>query len=377
MVLALSRFGYSVLLPPMRADLHWSYAVAGAMNTANAVGYLAGTLAVVGLVRRARLQPTLAGAFLLVGLSMIACGLTRDTGALLLLRALSGVGGGVLYVAGASAAARLAEGSRSPGLVLGLYFGGVGAGLLVSALCVPLVLTGNAWPAAWIAMGCLAALAAAPGWWAARAAAGPIATPATASGASLASLAWSLAAFGVYGVGYLSFLTFAVAYARDSGRSAGEITVFWAVLALATVASARVWSTVIESWRGGRAMAAVLLATAAGAAIPLASPAEPVLIACGLLFGGSFASVSSVMTQLVRRALPQARWPAGIATAMTVFAAAQLAGPALTGYISDVAGGLRTGLAISVALLAGSVLMALRQGDVRAQERAAGQDRED
>ena len=37
-------FAYALLLPPMRADLAWSYTTAGAMNTVNAVGYLAGAL---------------------------------------------------------------------------------------------------------------------------------------------------------------------------------------------------------------------------------------------------------------------------------------------------------------------------------------------
>src|SRR4051812_4875851 len=42
--LGLARFSYALLLPPMRAELHWSYLVAGAMNTANAGGYLLGAL---------------------------------------------------------------------------------------------------------------------------------------------------------------------------------------------------------------------------------------------------------------------------------------------------------------------------------------------
>jgi hypothetical protein len=34
--LGLARFSYALLLPPMRADLGWSYFTAGAMNTVNA-----------------------------------------------------------------------------------------------------------------------------------------------------------------------------------------------------------------------------------------------------------------------------------------------------------------------------------------------------
>ena len=43
--LGLARFAYALLLPAMRADLGWSYLVAGAMNTVNAAGYLAGVMA--------------------------------------------------------------------------------------------------------------------------------------------------------------------------------------------------------------------------------------------------------------------------------------------------------------------------------------------
>ena len=42
--LGLARFSYALLLPPMRADLGWSYFTSGAMNTVNAAGYLLGAL---------------------------------------------------------------------------------------------------------------------------------------------------------------------------------------------------------------------------------------------------------------------------------------------------------------------------------------------
>src|SRR5689334_8568802 len=49
--LGVTRFAYGLLLPPMRADLQWSYTLAGAMNTANALGYLLGALLTPRLLR--------------------------------------------------------------------------------------------------------------------------------------------------------------------------------------------------------------------------------------------------------------------------------------------------------------------------------------
>ena len=50
--LGITRFAYGLLLPPMRLDLGWSYALAGAMNTSNAAGYLLGALSTPLLLRR-------------------------------------------------------------------------------------------------------------------------------------------------------------------------------------------------------------------------------------------------------------------------------------------------------------------------------------
>jgi len=50
--LGMTRFAYALLLPPMRDDLLWSYTLAGAMNTFNAVGYLVGALLTPMVLRR-------------------------------------------------------------------------------------------------------------------------------------------------------------------------------------------------------------------------------------------------------------------------------------------------------------------------------------
>ncbi len=50
--LGIARFAYGLLLPPMRADLGWSYTLAGAMNTVNAMGYLLGALVTPRLLQR-------------------------------------------------------------------------------------------------------------------------------------------------------------------------------------------------------------------------------------------------------------------------------------------------------------------------------------
>ena len=164
--LGITRFAYALLLPPMRADLGWSYTLAGAMNTVNALGYLLGALATPLLLRRG--PP---GALMLVGavlatLFMGLCGFFLEAAPLLLQRLLAGVASAFMFITGGLMAARLGalDAPRS-GLLLGLYYGGTGWGISLSALLVPAVLQAapqpHAWTWAWwaLALACGAATA--------------------------------------------------------------------------------------------------------------------------------------------------------------------------------------------------------------------------
>src|SRR5262245_22934016 len=126
--LGLARFSYALLLPAMRADLGWSYFTAGAMNTANAAGYLAGALLAPRWLARHDARRLLLAGGVVTALLLAAHGAVRGEVPLYLLRLLTGVGSAAMFVSGGLLAARLALTASKPGLVLGLYYGGTGAG---------------------------------------------------------------------------------------------------------------------------------------------------------------------------------------------------------------------------------------------------------
>src|ERR1700760_1725838 len=96
--LGLGRFAYALLLPAMRADLGWSYASAGAMNTANAAGYLAGALLATAASRRLGMKPAFLTAIIVSAVVVAAAGLSGSFALLMGLRFLAGVSGGVAFV---------------------------------------------------------------------------------------------------------------------------------------------------------------------------------------------------------------------------------------------------------------------------------------
>ncbi|MFP5407207.1 MAG: YbfB/YjiJ family MFS transporter, partial [Gammaproteobacteria bacterium] len=96
--------------------------------------------------------------------------------------------------------------------------------------------------------------------------------------------------------------------------------------------------------------------------LPLVAGSLGAMLASAALFGSAMFSIPSAVGVLVRRQLPAAAWGAGMAVFTIVFASGQVAGPVVTGWLADVYGSLRPGLALSVlvVLLGGAVALAQR-----------------
>ncbi|WP_295857115.1 YbfB/YjiJ family MFS transporter [uncultured Xylophilus sp.] len=372
--LGITRFAYGLLLPPMRDDLGWSYTLAGAMNTANALGYLLGALAAPRLLQRVGAGRTMVAGAACATLFMASCGFFADATALLVQRLLAGVASACVFVAGGWLAARL--GTLRPGqsgLLLGLYYGGTGFGIVLSALLVPVALEAaagrpHAWAWAWwaLAAGCAAATVVLR--WPARvlaAAAGPAVAAAGGVPAERIfaprAFGWALAGYGCFGAGYIGYMTFVVALLRTQGVSPGAVTLFYALLGAATVASSWVWARLLDRHRGGGALARLNALLGLAALLPAVTGWWPALLASGIVFGGVFLSVVASTTALVRHNLPAAQWARGIGAFTVVFAAGQIAGPTVVGWVADGAGGLTRGLAVSACTLWLGAALAWRQ----------------
>lgn len=365
--LGLSRFSYGLLLPPMRADLGWSYLLAGSMNTFNALGYFLGALATPALMRRLGVWRLLMAGCVLASLFMLMSGLASDTTALFLQRVCAGVASAFIFIAGGVLAARLgAMHSQRAGFYIGLYYGGTGFGIALSALLVPAALgaahdhgAAHAWQWPWLALGIACLLATAVMAAPARAIGEAPRAPDAGRRFAWRDFAPSLAGYFMFGVGYIGYMTFVIALLKQQGMSATLVTVFYTLLGLAVVASSRIWARMLDRYRGGESLAILNAVLGAVTILPALTSFVPVVFVSGLVFGAVFLSVVASTTALVRHNLPQESWTAGISAYTTVFALGQIAGPVAVGWIADGPAGLERGLiASAIALFIGAALAA-------------------
>lgn len=363
--LGLSRFCYGLLLPVMRNDLGWSYLLAGAMNTGNAFGYLLGALVTPRLMQKWGARRLLLAGSIMTAVFMLVSGLVTDTSLLMIQRILAGISSAFMFIAGGVLIARL--GNQHPdraGFLIGLYYGGTGFGIVISALLVPGTLAlaaghgaAHGWQWAWLAMGVICLLGtAAVGW-----PTGGIPEAASSSGDKqhfrIRDFMFGLTGYFMFGVGYIGYMTFVVALLKQQGMQASVITVFYALLGVAVIASSRIWAGMLDKFKGGQSLAILNALVGLATILPALTASAPIVFLSGLVFGSVFLSVVASTTALVRHNLPQAAWSAGISAFTTVFAFGQIVGPTVVGWIADGAGGLERGLIFSaLALFTGAGL---------------------
>jgi predicted MFS family arabinose efflux permease len=357
--LGLARFSYALLLPSMRIDLSWSYADAGAMNTANAAGYLAGALIAAPVTRRFGIKETFFAGILVTALGVGAAGLTSRFMVLLSLRILAGLSGALTFVAGGSMTAAVSGSAARAPLALGIYFAGGGLGVAMSALTVPLLLDTVGWRGGWMVLGALAltaTLIALPALLRAPLPAEQYA--AKVSEWSPRNMSIELGGYVLFGAGYIAYATFIIAQLRENSHfTPQEIAFFWAFLGCAAIAGVFAWGPVLTRLRGGRGAAVVIAVVTLGAVLPLLSGSRPIAYLSALLFGGSFLSTITAVTSFARRTAPPEAWTKAIAALTVAFGIGQCVGPILSGYLSDGPEGVRTGLLVSVAVLFASAVV--------------------
>ena len=363
-----ARFAYGLLLPAMKSEMGWTYAQAGWLNTANALGYIGGALLTMLLIRR--VPPTRLFAFGVVTttLALLATGLNPALGWQTGWRIAAGVLGAMSFSTAGTLAAGLFQGdTRRNALAIAILFGtGGGLGIVLAGAVLPLMLQARgaaSWPLGWVLIGGASLCCVPLSLWAAL----QLRTPAQGSQATdhtplpLRRMLPEMAGYAGFGLGYIVYLTFLSAWMTEQRASAGFIALVWVVLGTCICLSPFVWRRVLARHASGLPLAMILTCIAIGSALPVVLPNGPVLLVSAVVFGLSVFMAPGAVTNFARQNLPPAAWGRAISLFTLVFAVAQTAGPYGAGLVGDLSGNIGVSLLAAAALLLVGAVLALLQ----------------
>lgn len=362
-----ARLAYGLLLPAMKSEMGWTYAQAGWLNTANALGYLAGAVLTMLLIRRFSPARLFAFGMVTTTLALLATGVDAALGWQTFWRIAAGLLGALSFSTAGTLAAGLFQGdARRNALAIAILFGtGGGLGVVLTGGSLPLMLNAwgpASWPVGWMVIGVVSLCGLPLSLWAASQLHAPVQAGQTKPiPLPVRRMLPEMAGYAGFGLGYFVYLTFLSAWMTEQRASAGFIALVWVVLGITLCLSPFVWRRVLARHASGLPLALILICIAIGSALPVVLPNGPVLLVSAVVFGLSVFMAPGAVTNFARQNLPQQAWGRAISLFTLVFAVAQTAGPYGAGLVGDWSGNIGVSLLAAAGLLLAGAALALLQ----------------
>jgi predicted MFS family arabinose efflux permease len=292
--IGLSRFAYAPLLPAIVQSGQLSGGQAGVLGAINLGGYLVGAFTAANFGRALGLRRTLRASMIVVTLCFLLCALPGGLLWLTPWRALTGLAAGVLMVLAGPAVQNVVP-ARMRGLASGLVFAGVGSGIVIGAILVPLVLPQGV-PAVWLALAALAAGLTVFSWrlWPNVPAPPAVRMPKLRGPAGWLVLSYAFAAIAqtVHMVWWPDFI------ARGLGRSTEAASLFWLLYGIAAASGPALYGQLADRIGARRTLSIIMAAQVAALGLPLLSTSTAALTVSAIAAGS--AALGSTAVTIIR-----------------------------------------------------------------------------
>lgn len=352
LAMGVARFAFTPVLPLMQTDFGFSDTVSGALASVNYLGYLLGAFYARYLSGR-----DYAHKFFIfsIPLSLIFVGLMFFPSYPLWysLRFLSGFFSAVVFVMSAEFIMDYLARAQRPQMT-GMIYSGIGAGMVLSGLTVPVLSNYFNSSEIWL---WLAALCIPPAVFALTLTPKPEIKPtAPAPDKAVNRLIYLLcASYLLEGAGYIitgTFISVMVLRGTGSVMLSGYV---WVIAGLGAVFITPLWAILAKRTGIANAIIIAFAVQTFAIAAPVISDGVFITMLGAVGYGGTFLGIVS-MTLAYGRSIS----PGGTTTALLTvfFSIGQMAGPVIAGYMADMTGSFKLPvLTASMAAAAGGVLI--------------------
>jgi predicted MFS family arabinose efflux permease len=355
LTIGLARFAYTPLLPQMQAQAGLGVADGGLLAAINYAGYMSGALLAAWIESPAWRRRLYVWSLPLALLITALMGWSTSFGVWALSRYVGGLCGaaGMLLGSGLVQGWLIRAGRRPE---LGLYFIGLGLGIVVSALgAMGMTRLELGWIAQWQGFALLGLVFLLPAWAWRPPVPPPAAKAVVGAVPSRRWMALLLAAYFCAGWGFVINATFTVAIVEKQALLAGQGPWAWLLVGLAATPAVFVWDRIAR--RSGD-VGALLMAFGlqiVGVLLPVLAQGLVAALAGALLYGATFIGIVSLTLALVGRRSP-ANPGKAMARLTLSYGVAQISAPALTGHMVEASGSFDAALWLTAGVLAAGML---------------------
>lgn len=338
--MGIGRFAYTPMLPVMEHELHLSVSSAGLLASFNYIGYLLGALVAAWMPLR-----NMERRFRLIAVCLICSSLTTTSMACSesfslwgIFRGVSGICSAFVMVYSSSSIMDWLWDKQQSAKV-GIFYAGVGFGITMTGLLVPLFTKLGNWQTGWYGLGIVSFILAIcslflltdirqfiPTYLHTR-----DLTPNIQPSFRL----WGItAAYGLEGLGYIVMGTFVTVFFSQISSFPWLGSVSWILVGLAAAPSTSLWTYAARSWGIRKATYAAFLVQASGILIPTLVPGVITAVIGSLLFGGTFLGITSLALTIGRQIDPS-RSSRIIGNLTAVYGVGQIIGPVGAGALTN------------------------------------------
>jgi len=349
LTIGLARFAYTPLLPSLQLQTGLTDAAAGGLAAINYAGYMSGALAATW-IDDVRWRHWLYSAGLWMALLTVAAmALTTWMPAWALIRYIGGLCGatGMLLGSGLVLGWLMRQGRRPE---LGLYFIGLGLGIVVSALGAwGLSHLWPTWSDQWLAFA-----------WKWRPPVPPqvvVSHDAVVTGLGSPRWTWTmLASYFAAGWGFVISATFTVAIVEREPALAGQGPLAWAMVGLAAMPAVFIWDLVVRRFGDKQALLLAFGLQTVSVVLPALSGELWAALAGAVGYGATFIGIVSMTLALVGRRAPNNPGKA-MAKLTLSYGAAQMLAPVVAGYMAQTTGTFKGALWLTAGVMAAGMAL--------------------
>ncbi|MBB5175122.1 YbfB/YjiJ family MFS transporter [Texcoconibacillus texcoconensis] len=335
-VMGIGRFAYTPLLPYMEEE-NLTPLTAGVLATTNYIGYFLGAYGARNIVNRQKAFYT--GLWINI-LTTTIMGLTEFFSLWLILRLISGVTSGLVFVLVSSIILDKLNKSNRLGLS-GFFYGGVGLGIFLTGILVPTFELIMNWGLIWVSLGILGAMMGvfvSLGLNNEENNSKESITQKTNVREEHFTIQKRKTIHSLYisyaceGFGYIIFGTFIVSMLTSTTSIGWHPSYIWAIVGIGAIPSCLFWSWLGNKISIEKALCIAYTLQIAGVVLPIVSVSDLAILFGALLYGGTFMGITT-LTITLGKSLSVGNSQNLIGGLTSVYSIGQVFGPLTAGFI--------------------------------------------